>query len=97
MDRDNHFFQFNTQAGEPVQTGDVILTPESQALVVNGPFGKFIWNRPTAVIVQRGETVERLPVVDVTRWAILGLAGGAILFNLVFFLFSIIRRRKDND
>jgi hypothetical protein len=31
------------------------------------PFAEFVWNRPTAIVVERAGRVERIPVWDVTR------------------------------
>ena len=51
----------------PVTVGDVTVTPRARALVVRLPQGGFVWNRPTAVTVERAGAVRRVPVVDVTR------------------------------
>jgi hypothetical protein len=53
----------------PVTVGEVTVTPRARAWarVVRLPHGGFVWNRPTAVTVQRAETVRRVPVVDGTR------------------------------
>lgn len=56
----------------PVTVGDVTVTPRARALVVRLPQGGFVWNRPTAVTVQRVGAVRHLRVVDVTRILQLG-------------------------
>jgi hypothetical protein len=58
---------------EPVTVGEVTVTPRARALVVRLPQGGFVWNRPTAVTVERAGAVRRVPVVDVTRVLQLGL------------------------
>jgi hypothetical protein len=60
---------------EPVTVGDVTVTPRARALVVRLPRGGFVWNRPTAVMVERAGQVKRIPVRDVTRILQLGLLG----------------------
>jgi hypothetical protein len=60
---------------EPVTVGDVTVTPRARALVVRLPRGGFVWNRPTAVMVERAGQVKRIPVIDVTRILQLGLFG----------------------
>jgi hypothetical protein len=60
---------------EPVRVGEVTVTPLARALVVRLPWGGFVWNRPTAVTVERAGAVRRVPVVDVTRVLQLGLLG----------------------
>ena len=56
----------------PVTVGDVTVTPLARALVVRLPQGGFVWNRPTALTVERAGAVRRVPVVDVTRLLQLG-------------------------
>jgi hypothetical protein len=51
----------------PVTLGDVTVTPRARALVVRLPQGGLVWNRPTALTVERAEAKWRVPVVDVTR------------------------------
>jgi hypothetical protein len=56
-----------TTTGPTVIASGMLVTPESRVLTVRLPFGGFVWNRPSAVIVERDGRVERLPIVDVTR------------------------------
>ena len=60
---------------EPVRVGDVTVTPRARALVVRLPRGGFVWNRPSAVLVERAGQVRRIQVWDVTRVLQLGLLG----------------------
>jgi hypothetical protein len=62
-------------SAEPVTVGEVTVTPRSRALVVRLPRGGFVWNRPTAVMVERAGQVRRVQVVDATRILQLGLLG----------------------
>jgi hypothetical protein len=54
-------------SGAPVTLGDITVTPQPRALVVRLPQGGLVWNRPTALTVERAEAKWRVPVVDVTR------------------------------
>jgi hypothetical protein len=56
----------------PVTVGDLTVTPRSRALVVRLPQGGFVWNRPTALTVERAGAVRHVPVVDITRILPLG-------------------------
>ena len=89
--------QWQTVSGDPVTVGDVTVTPQSQALTVRLPFGGFVWNRPVAVVVEQGgaHTVERLPVVDVTRLIQLGLLGFSLIFSTV--MLAQFARRKEQS
>jgi hypothetical protein len=90
--------QWQTVAGSPTTIGETTVTPESSAVVVRFP-GRwptaFVWNRPVAVVVQRGDTSERIPIVDVTRMAQLGLLLGTLAAGLIVTIFCI--RRKEQD
>lgn len=59
--------QLQTASQHLVFAGNMSVTLQSQALVVHLPFGWFVLNRPVAVVVARGEVLERIPIVDVTR------------------------------
>lgn len=86
-------FQWQTVTGEAVSAGDTTISPQSQALVVRWPGGGFVWNRPVAVLIQKGEESERIPVVDITRMAQLGLIGVGLFFSVLALVFSIQERR----
>jgi hypothetical protein len=64
---------------EPVTVGGLTVTPQSRALVVRLPQGGFVWNRPTAVLVEHDGQARRIPIVDVTRIVQVGLLGLAVL------------------
>jgi hypothetical protein len=59
--------------------------------VVRLPKGGFVWNRPTAVLVEQDGQARRIPIVDVTRILQVGLLGLAVLAGSVGLLG--IRRR----
>ena len=90
---ETRLFQWRTVTGEAVTAGDSTVTPQSQALVVRWPGGGFVWNRPVAVLVQHGDKAERIPIVDVTRMAQLGLVGAGLIFSVLALAFSIRERR----
>ncbi|HLQ28702.1 MAG TPA: hypothetical protein VK140_05630, partial [Ktedonobacteraceae bacterium] len=80
-------------SGQPVTVESVTVTPQSQALIVRLPIGGFVWNRPTAILVERDETAKRFPIVDVTRILQLWLLG----FSLVLSIVSLVKfsQRKE--
>jgi hypothetical protein len=88
---------WKTVSGEELAVGDVSLTPQSQALTIRWPNGGFVWNRPVAVLVERGGRTERIPIADVTRIAQLTLLGLGISFAVVSLMLSIRRRRDRNE
>ena len=78
-----NIFQLETQTGEPLTVGNATITPQSQALIVRWPRGGFVWNRPIGVIVDRDGQTQRLPIVDVTRYATWTFAGLTLLFSVI--------------
>jgi hypothetical protein len=76
-------FRWQRRSGETVRVGDIAVTPQSQGLTVRWPYGGWVWNRPAAVLVERGEERRRIPIVDVTRAAQLALYGLGLLFAIV--------------
>jgi hypothetical protein len=79
---------WQTHTGASVMVRDIRLDPQSQALVVRWPNGGWVWNRPVAVLVHRGEQAERIPISDVTRITQLGLLGLGAVFGMVTLALS---------
>jgi hypothetical protein len=73
-----------TTAGPTVVVGNVRATPEARVVTVRLPFGAFVWNRPSAVVVERDGRVERMRIVNVTRLGQLALLASALAALLVY-------------
>ena len=80
------FIEWKTVQGTAVTTPQHTLIPESQALVVKFPFGGFVWQRPSAVLVQTGAQTERHPIVDVTRLATVSVMAASLFIPLLIRL-----------
>ena len=89
--------QWQMVSGEEVTAGDITLTPQSKSLTIRWPNGGFVWNRPVAVLVERGGQTERIPVVDVTRIAQLTLLGLGFVLSIAGLMLSIRQRRNRNE
>jgi hypothetical protein len=87
MERQEETFQKEMAWGESVTVGDVTVTPQSQARILRWPWVGWVWNRPIAVLVERGGQSERIPIVDVTRLVQVGLLG----LGLAFFIVALAR------
>ncbi len=89
--------RIETKPGEPVLSGDTQITPLARVATLRlsfpgGGFG-FVWNRPSAVKVQRADGQEEtLPIQDVTRMAQMALLGIGLLCGLLILLFT--KKRK---
>ncbi|WP_420629896.1 hypothetical protein [Candidatus Leptofilum sp.] len=86
-----NFIEWKTVQGTAVSTPNHTLIPESKALIVNFPYGGFVWQWPTAVLVQQGEQTERHPIIDVTRLATWSIIGMSLLLPL---LLRLIKQSK---
>ena len=97
MTRSNQIFQRQTISNKSVTVGETKLTPQAQTLTIRWSYGGLAWNRPDAVVVERGGQTDRIPIIDVTRitqWLFLGFS---LIFISVTILLSIQQRRKDNE
>ena len=88
--------QRQTLSGQAVSVGDLTVRPQSQALVIRWPSGGMVWNRPTAVLVERDGQTQRIPILDVTRLAILAMVGFGIVYVVASIVLSARRRRNRN-
>ncbi|MBE2222587.1 MAG: hypothetical protein IAF02_13655 [Anaerolineae bacterium] len=59
--------------GEPQVMGDRTIRLQAQAISLITPFGGFVWNRPTAVLVEKDGITDEVPIVDATRYALIGI------------------------
>ena len=80
------FIQLKTVQGTAVSTPHHTLIPESQALIIKFPFGGFVWQRPTAVLVRQNGHTQRLPITDVTRLATWSVLAASLLLPLLLRL-----------
>ncbi len=86
--------KWQTVSGAALTVGDVTVVPQSQALTLRwGRFGGLVWNRPAAILVERGGQTERIPIVDFTRAVQVSLLGFCLSFCMIVFVVSARRRR----
>ena len=96
MERLKEMIKWQMVTGQPVAVGGVILTPQSQALTVRWPNGGLVWNRPVAILIERDQHTERIPIVDVTRMVQVGLLGFGLAFGIMAFVQTVLHRRAFN-
>jgi len=83
--------------GEAIHQGNLQIIPVSKALKFTfpGQQGGLIWNRPTAVkVVHPDGQNQLLPIVDVTRQAILFFAAIGLGFALIASLVQLKKRQS---
>ena len=82
------FIRLENTSAEPIVVGDTRLTPQAQALSLRFPFGGFVWNRPIAVLVERDDSTQRIPIVNVTRVVQIALFGLVLSFSVIITLLA---------
>ena len=87
--------QLQTNTGEKITAGNLSLTPQSKALIIRLPFGGFVWNRPVAVLVEENGQTRRIPIVDATRMAQVGVLALALVSVIISAVFA--RKRSHQD
>lgn len=88
--------QWRTRLAPAWQVGALTIIPEARSLVVNMPNGAWVWNTPVALLVQDADGhTQRIPIVDVTRGALLGLAAINVLLWLATIR-SVLHKGKNH-
>jgi len=93
MRRTENLFELKTETGNPLFVGDCKLTPQSQALIIGGSSGGMVWNRPVAVVVEQDGTVQKLPIIDITRLIQIGLLCTGLLCSILGMI-SLFKRKE---
>lgn len=86
--------QIETLSGPPITIQDVQFNVRSQVVRLRFPTinGGVIWNRPVVILARTLDGDETIfPIPDVTRTALLTLAG---LCFTGMFVFKFLRRKK---
>lgn len=94
MEKLKDFIQLNTETTEPTVIDQQVVRLESQSFSIRSPFGGFVWNRPTAVLVGQHGLTERIPIPDVTRAALWTLAGIGMVAPGLIWIISKLRSNK---
>ncbi len=93
----SNFIRLENNSAEPTVVGDTRVTPQSQALVIQFPFGGFIWQHPTAVVVERDDLTQRIPIVDVTRVVQIALFGLVLTISVIIAVLAQRQRRDHHE
>ena len=91
------FIRLENTSAAPIVVGDTRITPQAQAFSLRLPFGGFVWNRPTAVLVERDDMTQRIALIDVTRLMQIVLFGLVSAFSVIITLLAARQRRIHHD
>lgn len=87
MNQLRQIIQLQTTLGHKLSIGQVTIVLQSRALILRWPYGGWVWNKPTAIIVEQRKQTRPVPIVDVTRLAQMGIIG----LGLLFYIFILLR------
>lgn len=96
MVEDTKNFKLQTKSGKSLSVGEVNVTPLGQSLTVRCKQGGWVLNRPRSLVVQREETKQTMPILDVTRILQLVLYSLSALFMILGFIFTRHKKEKNN-
>lgn len=88
--------RWQTFSGLTFNAGHFRVTPLSRVLTIRFPYGAIVWNQPLAVLVERNGQEERIPIVDVTRIAIVALLGVGLGLSVASLVLSAQQKGKQN-
>jgi hypothetical protein len=80
-------FIYYTHDGRSVRQGHLMITPRSQAIGVQSPFGALVWNRPVGITIVDKQTNSShyQPINDITRlvqWSLYGISLLVLVISL---------------
>lgn len=93
------WFRLEKLQGEPIQAGNVTVTPFSRQLSLGLPAGfaarrglAFIYQQPAGVRIERDGQVSKVPIYDVQRMMIASM----LLITLVCVIFTHFNAHQEN-
>jgi hypothetical protein len=92
----DRYINLSEAAGKFSQRRGFNVVPESRAVQLSGKNWRWIWNRPSGVILKKGSEVQRVPIIDLTRIIQVILYGFSLIFvGLGFYNFLGKRRGEE--
>lgn len=67
--------------GDPIEVGEVTVTPRARALPVRLANVAWVWSTPAAVRIERHGRITYQPILDLTGIALLAIVGGAVVMG----------------
>ena len=83
MAKISDFIKWETNATQSQNINGSSLQLESKVLSIQFPGGEYVWNRPTAVYINKGNQTTRIPITDTTRNTLWIISGTTILISIL--------------
>lgn len=79
------FVEWERKVGQPIYAeGGRVIRPISRVLSVWWrPYGGGVWNWPVAVEVEENSVIWEQPIIDVNRWAQVGIGFMVLLVGIL--------------
>jgi hypothetical protein len=87
--------RFRRAYGTPTTFGGITVTPEARVVVWRGARGGFVWNRPSAVLVEQAGRTKRIPILNVNRLLQLFVLGMIVAVPLMQYLTRRLEKELD--
>lgn len=95
--RFKEMLQWQKVSGKPVVANGITVTPESRVLIVRLPRMMYVWNRPTAVLVEQDGRKELRPIVDASRTIQLVVAALSIAIAIGRLILFVQRKERNKE
>lgn len=86
------FLSWGKATSEPQVVGDRVIRLQAQNVLLNTPFGGFVWNRPTAVLVEKEGRTDEVPIIDATRYALISLGVLGVIGMMLLRMIAATRK-----
>jgi len=97
MEKISKYFNWEPEIGEPQVIGDRVVQMQSQAISLITPFGGFLWNRPTAVLVEKDGIIDEVPILDATRYALISIGVIGVVGMMLVKLIGGVRMTRSES
>jgi len=87
--------RFRRAYGTPTTFSGITVTPEAQVVMWRGARGGFVWNRPSAVLVEQAGRTQRIPILNVSRLLQLFFVGMIVAVPLMQHLTRRLEKEFD--
>lgn len=87
----NNLFEWRTIPNQPIEVGEITLTPYTKQLIIHWPTGVWLWQQPAFVLAQESNFVRYIRIINKTRLIQLSIVAIGILFGLWSLLITARR------
>ncbi len=83
LSKKNKYIHLENNSKDIPTIPESIIIPDMRTVHLAGKRWGWIWNRPKGVLIQEGDRIERVPILDFTRILQVILYGASLIMALV--------------